>query len=499
MDRSLNPHFKLMGSVFGDGKKSLGTLLERTKKIKFKFTDFLTIIVFISLVLQLNTLYTELPTRAIEFDEEFWFSSTYYYHLMFNELDFFHEDWQEVSAYDQPPIGKYLLGLVQTLRNQPIPKSRGNLYQYQNRMWIQILRPGVNANYGYSHSDSDRELLEHIDGIIGGLKPAEITPISQEQQNAGRYSIFVFTILIAVAILVLGFVFLKQRLATVCAAYLLFSNRLTNIVYQVLYIDAIAQFLTLMSVITLILFFRRIHLADGSLSDNWPRSVLGWKNLLAAFSAGLMLALAMGTKFSTVPLLATLLVGLFLNTISSYLKNRPNGMQSVKRSIIFNISMLVLVSGSALFFFFISNPFFYPDPIGNSIKMIEYRLIGMQVQTTGMYPKMLPGEKYDEIFTHGIFVFNKHAYDFFQEPYLFLILFLGIWSLLKKSYDELMTVGIGAFTVVTLWIILTFLITSYGIHMAWPRYFVIFVTCSAFVWGMGIETLIRSLKVDRIL
>jgi hypothetical protein len=43
-------------------------------------------------------------------DEVAWIFSGYYFNLYFLRFDLFHQDWNDYEAFDQPPLGKYIMG-----------------------------------------------------------------------------------------------------------------------------------------------------------------------------------------------------------------------------------------------------------------------------------------------------------------------------------------------------------------------------------------------------
>lgn len=49
--------------------------------------------------------------RGLDVDEIYWVGSTYYYDLLVHQQDLHHSDWQLLPALENPPIGKYLMGL----------------------------------------------------------------------------------------------------------------------------------------------------------------------------------------------------------------------------------------------------------------------------------------------------------------------------------------------------------------------------------------------------
>lgn len=59
-------------------------------------------------------------TPAVDPDEIYWIGSAYYYHLAFERMDWTHADWKLLSARENPPVAKYVLGLGLALAGQHI-------------------------------------------------------------------------------------------------------------------------------------------------------------------------------------------------------------------------------------------------------------------------------------------------------------------------------------------------------------------------------------------
>ena len=59
------------------------------------------------------------PSKApINVDEVYWIGSSYYYYLAFHERDWTHPDWKLMSARENPPVAKYLIGARLALADQ---------------------------------------------------------------------------------------------------------------------------------------------------------------------------------------------------------------------------------------------------------------------------------------------------------------------------------------------------------------------------------------------
>src|SRR5688572_23996520 len=56
-------------------------------------------------------LFVEHRTTPVDPDEVYWIGSSYYYHLAFERREWNHPDWSLMSARENPPVSKYVMGL----------------------------------------------------------------------------------------------------------------------------------------------------------------------------------------------------------------------------------------------------------------------------------------------------------------------------------------------------------------------------------------------------
>jgi len=79
-------------------------------------------IVFVAAVIVggLKQLENRRQSFNLESDEPAWIFSGYYFNLYFLRFDFFHQDWNDYEAFDQPPLAKYVIGGAIYLRGYKI-------------------------------------------------------------------------------------------------------------------------------------------------------------------------------------------------------------------------------------------------------------------------------------------------------------------------------------------------------------------------------------------
>jgi hypothetical protein len=66
--------------------------------------------IFVLILGGLGVLEKNIRLPVYDSDEVSWIFTGYYFNLYFLRFDLFHPDWNDYEAYDQPPLGKYIVG-----------------------------------------------------------------------------------------------------------------------------------------------------------------------------------------------------------------------------------------------------------------------------------------------------------------------------------------------------------------------------------------------------
>lgn len=83
----------------------------KTEKTSFHLFKEIAIGLILIIVVLMPFL-SNLGSRRFHGDESHWLHSTKYFKLFFIDRDFGNRQWQEGLAFDQPPVGKYILGFA---------------------------------------------------------------------------------------------------------------------------------------------------------------------------------------------------------------------------------------------------------------------------------------------------------------------------------------------------------------------------------------------------
>jgi hypothetical protein len=455
-----------------------------TRLPSFSFINCLTVFLAVLLLARIHYLYSSIDVPPRGLDETYWMQGAYFYHLFFLKRDFFNEDWYNPISYDHPPVGRYILGFALHASNHKVVDTNGGAMYWMKDVTSKIFMPPLSRlvdKYNYS---SDRRLLDFCHSSLNQLEPAEPVPLNPEDYMVGRKTAFIFAFLTATLLVVISAYALKSYLTGMMAGIFFLNNKVSMSTFQQALPDPICCFFVLLALLTLFPLFRELGLKWGSKK----------KLIILSVLEGLFLSLALGTKFITTYMAVTVVVVFMTSILLDVINSRKTGGGFPMRRVASKVSVLTLISASAVTFFVLLNPFLYPDPIGNTLKLINYRLTCMEIQSrVQTHPINSFSKRIGTIYRKGIL--RGHWFHRLHEKILYIFtLITGAGFLTKKSLDELSAGSIGAHTIVFLWMSTTFITNGLMINMTWARYYVPFIMCTALTLALGTETIINSLK-----
>ena len=463
----------------------------------FSSINFLTVVLAVLLFTRILTLYSTIDIAPKHIDENAWMHSTYFYHLFFQERDFFNEDWHNFISYEQPPVGKYILGFALHVSNHKVADTNGGLMNWYSD--IPKDAPGFSSinefrkrlsklvdKYGLA---SDRRLLKYSYFLLEQVKnPIRATSFTHQDYKAGRMTIFIFGILATALLVVIGAYAFKYLFIGLLAGLVFLSNNVTIPTFQQVLPDSICCFFVLSSLFILFRLFREL-----SIRESLQKKIIG-----LAVLEGLFLSLALGTKFITT-YMAVAVVFVFMTSVSFEIaKSRKTKNEFFPRRIVLRISILIIILAYAFAFFVLLNPFLYPHPIGNALKMARFRFTFMEMQSRVQGPAINSfSERIRVIYREGILLgYNFH--NLLEELIYIFVFLVGAITLIKKSLDELSKGPLGSYAIVFLWVATTFIVNGLMIHMQWERYCIPFVMCTALILGLGVEKIINILGIHTL-
>ena len=463
----------------------------------FSSINFLTVFLAVLLFVRMHALYTTIDSARKNIDESYWMHSTYFYHLFFQERDFFNKDWYNFISYDQPPVGKYILGFALDVSNHKVADTSGGLMDWYINVpkdfpmvypisQVKKRLSELVDNYGLA---SDRRMLGYSYFLLEQIQnPKKATPFTLQDYGIGRMTVFLFAILATALLVAIGSYVSRYLFVGILAGLVFLSNNVTIPAFQQVLTESICCFFVLSSLLILFQLFRELSIKGGS------------RKKIIAFSVleGLFLALALGTKFITTYMAVTVVLVFMTSVLFEVIQSRKTRNEFLTKQIVLRVSLLILILASAFAFFVLLNPFLYPNPIGNTLKMAGHRLTFIKMQSRLQSSALhYFSEKVGTIYREGILLgYNFH--NLLEKLLYIFVLIVGAGVLIKKSLNELSEGSLGLHTIVLLWVAATFIVNGLIIHMSWARYYIPFVMCTVLVLALGAERIINVLNIHTL-
>ncbi len=469
-------------------KKHTGKRLAVTTK---DFAAAMAVILIVSSVIFSWVFIHKMPGGKF-IDEDYWLYNTFFYYLYSNG-DVINKEWFGIQGYEQPPVGKYILGFMLEETNKKQVTNIGGLTRWYCSIY--------NNNFNYPLEDrvsrgnlaKDRILLDFVDKTYNcsAMTVAEPVELKQEDYIAGRTVSLLFGILaIVVLASILTIYFNDFRAGLFASVMLLMSDIIVDIFITVL-VDSICLFFSLMSLAILIAIFDRLkrRMGPGNGRILWPDKL----TVLLGVAEGVTIALAVGTKPITA-YVVFLVWGVFLAGMLSSAIHLRSDFARMKTAIASQCALLIVINMTFIISFIGVNPFLSSHPVDNTVYWLDFRKTVQEV-----HPAIFPGKmmsfphKIGEIYVHGaVKASSVKSQSDLSAIANILCIMIGMWFVLDGAIDEHRRAKfIGPYTIILLWFMSTFAVNGWGISMAdWWRYYIPFIACSAFAKGLGISRLL---------
>ena len=395
-----------------------------------------------------------LESQTFHGDENYWLKSSKYFKLFFIDRDFSNKEWTERMAYEEPPVGGYIIGLALSV------------FGYGDK--IQAL------------GDMNRWVfLEDYDWNVaqGALPPEEILYVA-------RLAIAILGSLTCLMIYWIGKSIFGVR-AGLIAALLLAYNPLMLSYGRRAMTDVPLLFFLTANVVLMIFFYQ--SLLKKKILQTFVFSAL----------TGVNIALAAGTKLSGV--LAAIIFVSFCMLIVFIKAGQPKLQQDIIRSskeIKITLISLLIAGVIAIFVFVVINPYLYHQPLKGMIYLVKYRIQLLQEQP-GLYGIALTSlsQKFSFVMRIPLLPGNQVILgNIFKSPVaicLFLLasamLLYGEVKYILKNYRASLR------SIIFIWIAVTFFGIIVWIPIDWDRYCLPLVPCVAMMIGYGIDKIIAKI------
>jgi len=290
----------------------------------------------------------------IEIDEVYWIGSAYYFDLLFEQRAPWHEDWQLLPAVENPPVGKYLIGLALRLggHRETNPDRLALFYlHYRNQ-------PGA---WGAG------EPFEKRQRVVERLSPSarrrpEVWNVPERVIRIGRGAMVAAGTATVLGLIACGWT-AGRPLVGILAGFGFAAHPLPLGSASRVSVDLFALGFSTLAVVALIRLWRP-RAADASRSRRGAIGLALW--------LGTALALACGSKMNAAVLV--IVTGLLmLGSLARLARRRP---ASERRRLILLLGGLLI----SICLFIVINPALYPNPIAGCWNLIREHAVNVEVQ-----------------------------------------------------------------------------------------------------------------------
>ncbi len=397
-----------------------------------------------------------IENRLYHHDENHWIHTSKYFKLFFIDRDFHNPQWKEWWTWDQPSVGRYIIGISLYLDGG-------------EKRFEEVAKMAV-----WKSSQS------FLWNTLNGALPMKDILYRARLPMAILGGLTCFLIYLAGTMLF-------NRWTGILAALLLAYNPLMLESSQRAMTDSPLIFFMTASMVLMIFFYQ-------SINRRKHYTALGLSLLI-----GVAVALAAGSKMNGA--LAGITFGTFCILLSVFkIKQlyRNCNLPALPRRIMTDmdlktVSSCLIISGlTSILLFTALNPYLYKQPLKGFQKMVEHRMETAKNQQKNWTAIHTAGEKFR-------FVTNRSLYDaryttlksVFHLP-LDLILFItGLVILFYTETRHVIQNGaLSMKSIVLVWTLITYIGIMVWIPLDWDRYYLPVVPCVAMMCAFGTERFI---------
>jgi len=301
-------------------------------------------------------MFGEKRAPRVDPDEIYWIGSVYYYHLAFERGDWSHPDWSLLSARENPPVARYVLGLGLALAGQHIV-TRDMLgcfrvmFKETPGVW------GVGEDYAKRVAEAGRMNAELCARPLGGPgvtnKPALLA--------LSRRIMLVTIVLASLLVFVLG-ASISNPATGLLASQFFLLHPLAIFASDHAMSDAVAVLFSTAAALAAWLFIRRLSTAEPVT----PRS-----GAVLVLLNGMALALACGAKMNS--LIMVLVFGAAAGGVAIQAWRNHDRTRAVQAVLCGAASVV-----AAFAIFVLLNPAILADFPGGLIALFEEQRVGLE-------------------------------------------------------------------------------------------------------------------------
>jgi len=409
------------------------------------------IINILLIILLLIPFINKINEHSLHGDEIGWLYSTKFFTLLFIEHDINNKQFKDVFSYDQPPVGRYIIGLALTISG------------YGDR--IKELK---DLRWDYSKSEAWNRLH--------GVMPQD------DILYIGRLTMALFGAFTCFLIYWIGKKIFSRTTGIIASFLLVFTPEMLLWCPRIKTDAPLIFFLT--ANVALMIFFYHF-LIEKKTKKTLPLAILIGINIFLSVGVKLNGSLA-GLTFIAF-CIYIILIKILRHKLSPTLSAAS---QKIDLEIKMIFGSILIALSTALFLFIISNPFLYENPIKGMVKMICYRMTAHHYILNSFW------KKFHFVFNQVFFSENFAVLKVFLKiPLDFCLFISGIILIILDESKHIIKSGHPSLkSIVLLWTVVTFTGIITWIPLDWSMYCLPLIPCTAMIIGYTVGHLVNSVR-----
>jgi len=379
-------------------------------------------------------------------DENLWIKTSYYFEILFLDHDLDDPRWNAWRTLDQPPVGRYIIGLA--------------LFLNGGRERFREIDKIPAWEYGSNFQKNQEK---------GSVPPPHLL-------LPARFMMALFGIGTCLLIFFIGKAVCGPTVGVLSSIFLAYNPLMLRSCSRAMTDSPLLFFMTLTIALLIILFEIKKKSKKAA--------------LFVSFPIGIAISLAAGTKLNGA--LSGLIVGAFLLEIMCFdLKNA-----------LMTCLVLIVVLVTSVSFFVLYSPRMYAEPFSVALDMIEFRkeTANKQRQIPGLKPLWTWDEKVRSVFRASLLDEKVLPLKRVSHLPIELIFFLGgVMILALREWTQIRrTQSPSAGSILLCWTFLTYAGTIMWIPWQADRYFLPVFPCVAVLSSFGFCSFLRAFFQARL-
>ncbi|MFC1592113.1 phospholipid carrier-dependent glycosyltransferase [Thermodesulfobacteriota bacterium] len=405
-------------------------------------------------------LFYDSGSARIESDETRWIHDSKFFKLLFIDRDFTSPLWQSYYSYDQPPVGKYIIGLALLCTGSK---------RLKHEAW-ELLQPWTwKKSYAWN--------------MRNGALPSEALLLT------ARYAMVFFGILTCLTLYALGRL-LFGTVAGFAAAVLFAFHPLSLRCIPRAMVDPPLLFAMTLAALLTALFYRAVLKQRRRQAFSLAAAI--------GITIGLGAGIKMNCGLSAVIFACFCLAVISAAVLRGWSRRRSSAAAGpTARPMIRAVAISLLICAvAAALAFELPNPFLWDKPVGGVVRLFQFRMETVKIQQEVLGPALVSLQDKTFIVFAGSFLSGlRHRYRHILHLLMIGLFAAGLLRLCWSEAAHLLRHKRPSYAMVILtWALGTLAGIIVWIPLPWHRYILPVVPCIALLSGYGLQQIILLLR-----